>query len=65
MSKIKVLQWHLTDIPGGVSEYMLNNLKYIGKDKIETDFVFVGNHSELYFERISTVEIIKTVRNAS
>ena len=41
MSKIKVLQWHLTDIPGGVSEYMLNNLKYIDKDKIETDFILV------------------------
>lgn len=65
MSKIKVLQWHLTDIPGGVSEYMLNNLKYIDKDKIETDFIFVGNNSEQYLDRIGSTKRIKTVRSAA
>ncbi|MGN0653416.1 MAG: glycosyltransferase [Oscillospiraceae bacterium] len=65
MSKFKVLQWHLTDIPGGVSEYMLNNIKYIDKDKIETDFVFVGNHPNLYLDRIGSADNLKNVRNAA
>lgn len=42
MSKIKILQFPISNARGGITSYVLNNWKYIDKDKFQFDFVTMG-----------------------
>lgn len=42
MSKIKVLQFSIGNVRGGVTQYALNNWKFIDKSKFQFDFVTFG-----------------------
>lgn len=65
MNKVRVLQWHFIGIPGGVSEYMLNNWKYIDRNRFEFDFITGEYNSDMFLDRVGSRNNLKVVRNAA
>jgi len=65
MNKIRVLQWHFIGIPGGVSEYMLNNWKYIDRSRFEFDFITGEYNSDIFLDRVGSRNNLKVVRSAA